>query len=117
MAHRADGEVKRITEADMERRLREEDDMPMRFWFLSFAGGAEGWRGLIIEAPGFAHAYYYASVAGLLIKDSEVQGILIPPREVPPKEHHNRLLKKEEFYSFWGAMKTFDEWEAEQQKG
>jgi hypothetical protein len=98
-------------EARAEELLKEEEGGTPGHWFLSFA--ADGyWRGCIIQAPGFTHAYVYSGIIGCRGR-GEVMGIPIPIEQVPPLEYRNRLLTKEQFEEFWGPMKTEKQWDKE----
>ncbi len=82
------------------------------WWYLSYAGPGSWRGGAIIEAHGFIGACDYARTHYIQPwPDVETQGIPIPPHEVPPEEYRNRLLTRAEIESFWGAMKTFREYE------
>jgi hypothetical protein len=97
---------------------QEKQEHPKKqWWYLSYAG-PDGWKGgAIVEAHGFIGACDYAREH--FIKpwpDVETRGMPIPPREIPPEEFRNRLLTRAQLESFWGAMKTFREYEEEQKK-
>lgn len=98
-------------------RLEEEEDHPLMWWYLSFAG-KEGWRGaLVVEARGFISAVTMASLL-CLNPGGEVKGFLVPPDKLPAKEFTYRLLNKADLESAWGEqVKTMAEWDADAQKG
>jgi hypothetical protein len=102
-----------LDETALANRMREEIGQPLKFWFLSFAKGSrDTWRGFICEAPGFAHAFHFASITGCN-PGGEVMGMTIPAEELPAKEHHNKLFTVEEAEVFWGPMKTTTQWDQE----
>jgi hypothetical protein len=98
-------------DARVEKLLKAEEDNPMAYWFLSFAGEGHGvgWSGCIVQAPGFMHAYVYSGILGCR-GSGEVMGLPIPPEDVPAPQYHNRLLTKEQCSEFWGEMKTIAQW-------
>ena len=77
------------------------------WWYLSFAGGDEGWRGgVIVLAHGFATALLEANRLKIN-PHGEVSGHPIPGDKAPALKFRNRLLTKAELEELWGPMVRF----------
>jgi len=99
-----------LFEARLKQLLAEEAAQPLGWWYLSYAD-EKGFRGgVIMSAHGFTSAVYVASTLKIS-PGGEVQGIRIPPEELPAESYHYRLLTLEELTECWGEMKKMSELE------
>jgi hypothetical protein len=77
------------------------------WWYLSFAGEPDGWRGgVIVLAHGFATALLEATRLKIN-PHGEVYGHPVPKDHIPDRRFRNRLLTKAELEEFWGPMVRF----------
>jgi hypothetical protein len=92
---------------NMVQRERAECIAPV-WWYLSFAGGDDGWRGgVIVMGHGFATALLEANRLKIN-PHGEVMGHPVPSDHTPAPKFRNRLLTKAELEECWGPMVRLD---------